>query len=414
MALTEKQAEYLQRATHRWNFKVGAARSGKTYCDFFTIPMRIRALKEEGIVLLMGYTVGTLCRNLLDPMRQIWGEELVSGVGGKSDSVMLFGRKCYLLGADKVTAVERLQGSSIIYCYGDEVSTWSEEVFSMLKSRLDKPGACFDGTCNPSHPTHWLKRFLDSGADLFVQTYVIDDNPNLSPAFVENLKQEYRGTVWYDRLILGKWVAAEGVIYRDFAASPERFLLDEEAMEAKKPNRIAVGVDFGGTRSGTSFVAVGFTAGFREVLVLRSVRFFGEVDSEELSARFLDFARALIDRWDLGLSVFCDSAEPILIRSLRSATFEADLPIRIRKAKKGAVRDRIRLTLTLMTRNRFFLSPSCASLSEALCGAVWDPREVSDVRLDNGTSDVDSLDAMEYAMEPFAAQLIESRGRRDC
>lgn len=126
---------------------------------------------------------------------------------------MDFGEKCYCLGAEKVSQVSKIRGASIKYCYGDEVADWSEEVFALLKSRLDKEYSCFDGTYNPQYPNHWLKRFLDSDADIFSQEYTIDDNPFLPPAFVENLKKEYAGTVFYDRYILGKWTLAEGLVY---------------------------------------------------------------------------------------------------------------------------------------------------------------------------------------------------------
>ena len=127
---------------------------------------------------------------------------------------MLFGEKCYCLGAEKVSQVSKIRGASIKYCYGDEVADWSEEVFTLLKSRLDKEYSCFDGKFNPQYPGHWLKQFLDSDADIFSQTYTIDDNPFLSESFKENLKKEYAGTVFYDRYILGKWVLAEGLIYK--------------------------------------------------------------------------------------------------------------------------------------------------------------------------------------------------------
>ena len=71
---TEKQKAYLREADHRWNIKAGATRSGKTYLDLFMIPKRIRALKDDGLIVLIGHTVGTLCRNLLDPMRELFGE----------------------------------------------------------------------------------------------------------------------------------------------------------------------------------------------------------------------------------------------------------------------------------------------------------------------------------------------------
>ena len=69
-------------------------------------------------------------------MRSIWGDELVGQISN-DNTVRLFGRKCHALGADKISQVARLQGSGIEYCYGDEVTTWNEDVFAMLKSRLD-------------------------------------------------------------------------------------------------------------------------------------------------------------------------------------------------------------------------------------------------------------------------------------
>ena len=148
-------------------------------------------------------------------MRNLYGDKLVGAISS-DNTAWIFGEKCYCLGAEKVSQVSKIRGASIKYCYGDEVADWSEEVFALLKSRLDKEYSCFDGTYNPQYPNHWLKIFLDSDADIFSQEYTIDDNPFLPPAFVENLKKEYAGTVFYDRYILGKWTLAEGLIYPMF------------------------------------------------------------------------------------------------------------------------------------------------------------------------------------------------------
>lgn len=215
MKLTDKQKEFWRGATHRWNIKEGAVRSGKTYLDYFMIPRRIRACTGQGLIVLLGNTKGTLNRNILEPMRGIWGDDLVGQIGS-DNTVRLFGKQCHALGADKITQVARLQGAGIEYCYGDEITTWNEDVFAMLKSRLDKPNSVFDGTCNPDGPNHWLLKFLESDADIFRQHYTIYDNPNLSPEFVENLEREYGGTVYFDRFILGKWALADGLIYPMF------------------------------------------------------------------------------------------------------------------------------------------------------------------------------------------------------
>lgn len=217
MLLSPKQIEFARYGNHRWNFKGGATRSGKTYLDFkWIIPMRIRERAgKDGLSVILGVTKSTIERNVLEPMRNLYGDKLVGAISS-DNTAWIFGEKCYCLGAEKVSQVSKIRGASIKYCYGDEVADWSEEVFSLLKSRLDKEYSCFDGTYNPQYPNHWLKRFLDSDADIFSQEYTIDDNPFLPPAFVENLKKEYAGTVFYDRYILGKWTLAEGLIYPMF------------------------------------------------------------------------------------------------------------------------------------------------------------------------------------------------------
>lgn len=215
MKMSAKQREFWRSANHRWNIKEGATRSGKTYLDYYLIAKRVLSAHGEGLICLIGNTRSTLERNILAPMRSIWGEDLVGTIKGNS-TVSLFGKTCYALGADKASQKERLQGAGIEYCYGDEITTWNREVFEMLKSRLDKPHSCFDGTCNPDGPEHWLLEFMNSGADVFRQSYTIYDNPYLPKEFVENLEREYRGTVYFDRFILGKWTRAEGLVYPMF------------------------------------------------------------------------------------------------------------------------------------------------------------------------------------------------------
>ncbi len=212
MPLTKKQLEYLKNCNHRWNVKTGATGSGKSFLDFTVIiPQRIFSAKGEGLLVLLGNTRGTLERNILEPMRQWWPGNV--GNIRSDNTVELFGKKVYALGADNKKHVSRIQGATFEYVYGDEVTTWSEDVFQMLKSRLRCEHSHFDGTCNPDNPEHWFKKFLDSNADIYQQSYVIDDGV-LPARVVEELKKEYAGTVYYDRYILGLWRQADGLIYR--------------------------------------------------------------------------------------------------------------------------------------------------------------------------------------------------------
>ena len=215
LELSAKQNEYLLNANARWNFKVGAVRSGKSFVDIaYVIPSRLREVAgRSGLSVILGVSRETIERNVLEPMREIYTDALVSHINGKN-LAKICGEWVYCLGAEKVNQVSKIQGSSIKYCYGDEVAKWNQEVFTMLQSRLDKPYSCFDGSLNPEYPNHWLKSFIDKeGLNAYIQKYTIDDNPFLPPEYIENLKSEYMGTVYYDRYILGLWALAEGLIY---------------------------------------------------------------------------------------------------------------------------------------------------------------------------------------------------------
>ena len=215
LELSPKQNEYIRNANCRWNFKIGAVRSGKTFVDMaYMIPSRLRQRHGlAGLNVILGVSKETIERNVLQPMREIYTGDLV-GIINNRNMCRLFGEDAYCLGAEKITQVAKIQGMSIKYCYGDEIAKWNTEVFHMLQSRLDKPYSCFDGSCNPEYPDHWLKKFIDKeNIDAYIQKYTLFDNPFLPKDFVDNLCNEYAGMVYYNRYILGEWTLAEGLIY---------------------------------------------------------------------------------------------------------------------------------------------------------------------------------------------------------
>lgn len=244
--LSSKQLEYLQNCNHRWNLKIGATGSGKSWLDYaVVIPKRLLALKGQGAAVMLGNTQGTLSRNILEPMRDIWGDALVGSISS-DNTALLFGKKVHILGADNRKHVARLQGMTIEWGYGDEMTTWHEDVFQMLKSRLRCQHSFFDGTANPDSPHHFLKEFMDSkAADVFCQTSTIDDNPFLPPEFIENLKKEYAGTVYYDRFILGRWVAPQGLVYSFFDEKDSRFVIQDMEQRVGMACRYFVSIDYG-------------------------------------------------------------------------------------------------------------------------------------------------------------------------
>lgn len=218
--LTPKQAEYIRNATHRWNIACGAVRSGKSYCQIsYCIPARLMERKGlRGLRVILGATRSNIERNVLQPMRDIYGDGIASGINSQNIAKIM-GEKVYCIGADNVRQVAKIRGSEIAYVAIDEATDVNPQVFEMLKSRLSLPWSCCDATTNPASPNHWFKEFLDSaerGVDIYCQNYTIYDNPFLPEEYVHALEAEYAGSVWYDRYILGKWTLAEGLVYANY------------------------------------------------------------------------------------------------------------------------------------------------------------------------------------------------------
>lgn len=437
MQLSKKQNEYIINATHRWNIKSGAVRSGKSYVDTaYVVPFRIRERAgKPGLNVVLGVSKESIERNVLQPMREIYTEKLIGQINNRNIA-RICGEDTYCLGAEKISQVAKIQGASIKYCYGDEIAKWNKEVFQMLKSRLDKPYSCFDGACNPEHPTHWLKEFIDNQElDIYLQRYAIFDNPYLPEEFVEQLCKEYEGTIYYDRLILGRWKRAEGSIYKKFADDPEVFrceIVDQITEDAKYKQirqqdivSIEIGLDFGGNKSGHSFVARGYTDDYSLVIGIMSKRIMAKDENEDIDSNMLDklfceFVQEVIEKYSVidrygddvrycnVETVYYDNAETVLGNSIRNAVEKRYPWISVKKARKATINDRIRCTVKLMGAERFFITKDCESLETAFSDAVWD-KEVKDrdERLDDGSTDIDSLDAFEYTIERDMKYLIK-------
>lgn len=400
--LTSKQIEYTEKATHRWNIKSGAVRSGKSFVDTAAVvPERIIERKgKSGLSVIIGVSKSTVERNVLKPMREIYGPKRIGDIVSSTNTATLFGEEVYCLGAEKVSQVAKIQGASFKYVYGDEVAKWNKEVFEMLKSRLDKPYSCFDGACNPENPTHWLKKFIDSDADIYLQKYTIFDNPYLPPEFVKELCKEYEGTIYYERLIEGKWKRAEGAIFRRFADSPEAFI---RPADRSRLSRIVIGVDFGGNGSGHAFVATGFYSDGR-IQPLMSRKHMNKdfpqgIDANILGDLFLQFVQDVVIVYGMPERVYWDNAETVLGTSIRNVCKIRFPAIRVMPAAKKRIKDRIDFTVRLLGAGLFSMTEECETLREAMEDAVWNPKSAEDERLDDGSTDIDSLDAYEYTIE---------------
>ncbi|MGN0619097.1 MAG: PBSX family phage terminase large subunit [Ruminiclostridium sp.] len=388
---------------HRLNLLEGSVRSGKTWISLVLWAVWISQRPEKHLYMMTGKSLQTLKRNCLIPLQELVGENNFSFSLSSKEGV-LFGRRIMLEGANDARSENKIRGITLGGAYADELTLYPEDFFAMLLSRLSVPGAKFIGTTNPDKPGHWLKvKYMDNkAADMLCVKFLIDDNTTLDKDYVASIKKEYQG-VYYERFIMGAWVSAEGCIYTSFASSSKQFIID------KAPSDLAIvtiGFDFGGNGSAHAGNCTGITKGFKEVITLDEYYRKEIITPKQLIQDVCDFIIRVQRRYKCHDAYF-DSAETTLIQGVKMAVQKRKIPINIRNAKKGAINDRIMFYQMLQGTGRYKIMQNCPHTIEAFSTAVWKPG-TDDVRLDDGSINIDNLDAQEYSTEPYMRQIIEA------
>lgn len=403
--LSKKQQEFFLAKDKRLNFLIGSVRSGKTYISLLKFSIVVASAPRGNEFIMTAKTLTTLKRNCLNPLLDLVGSNNFAYSISKKEAT-LFGKKVYLEGANDETSEQKIRGMTLAGAYCDEITLYPQSFVQMLLSRLSMPNAKLYATCNPDSPSHYIKtEYIDNEEikDKRIWNFLLTDNTFLPKEYVDNITREYSG-VFYNRFILGQWVRAEGIIYQDFANNPQDYAIAPD--EIRDIVKINVGVDFGGNGSATTFVATGFTKGLKCVIPLISERHPEQLNPEQLNEKFANFIEMCYSMYGMPMNVYCDSAEQILIRGLKRIAIQRHLLIDVRNARKNEILERIKLTQQLVAQGRFKVCTNAKTVSNALCEAVWDEKH-EDQRLDDGSTDIDTLDAFEYSIEPEMINLTK-------
>ncbi|MBD5104473.1 MAG: PBSX family phage terminase large subunit [Ruminococcaceae bacterium] len=415
MIYTEKQRDLMRlwqrNELKRINLLEGSVSGGKTWISLVLWGFWVATMPKDKLYLMCAKSITTLKRNCLMPLEELVGSKnftySTSAKEGK-----LFGRTILLEGANDARSESKIRGLSLQGAYCDELTQFPEDFFAMLLSRLRISGAKLIATTNPDKPSHWLKtKYIDRAGELdfLDMKFLIDDNTTLDPEYIKNIKCEYTG-VFYDRFIKGEWKAAEGAIYKDFADAPQKYLLDAP------PDDIAfctLGMDFGGNGSAHAIVCTGYSRGLKKVVAVDEYYRKEVISPLQLERDTVDFVRRCKSKYKIA-DMYCDSAEQVLIKGIKGALAREKIPINVHNARKGAIIDRIRFTTSIMAMGRFFVVKNCKHLTEAFSSAVWDGKKLDDTRLDDGSINIDSLDAFEYSIEPYMKDILNLNfNRRD-
>lgn len=367
--LTNKQAEYIRNANHRWNVACGAVRSGKSYCQIsYCIPYRLLERKgRRGLRVILGATRENIERNILQPLRDIYGDSAATGITS-NNFTRIFGEKVYCIGADNVRQVAKIRGSEIAYCAIDEATDINPEVFEMLKSRLSLPWSCCDITTNPSSPGHWFKKFIDSskdGVDIYCQNYTIYDNPFLPHDYVKALEAEYSGTVYFDRYILGKWTLAEGLVYPNY----EKAVVEASSLVSVEfYDQWVLSVDYG-TQNATAALLFGRRG--NSWVLFREYRYSGrDTGRQKTDAEYVEDMLQLVHDIPCpngdAIEVIIDPSAASFIEAMRRTG-----RFKVRKADNDVLNG-IRCTAVAMSSGKLYISNSCEGTIKELQGYIWD------------------------------------------
>ena len=405
----------------------GAIRSGKTI-DHCIIAAAYLEETPDVYHLASGSTIGNAKLNIgvcngfgLEALfrgRCRWGKcrdnEALFVQTRTGEKVIIF------VGGSKADSYKRILGNS----YGLWIATEINEHYDSKDSRTSflkvatgrqiaalHPFTLWDlNPCNPKASIYedYIDKYRAQGlaGGYLYQHFTIRDNATITPERIAEIESRYDpNTVWYRRDILGERAVAEGLVYQLFADQPGRYIVDD----LPHVQRATIGVDFGGGTSAHAFCCLGHSGS--SIVVLDEYRETEALNPTKLQQDFVDFVRRCQMRW-LVTDVWCDSAEQTLINGLRTAAAQARLPLNIGNAMKKPINDRIRALCILMGADRFKINRACKHTIDALACAIWDSKQVTaDVRLDNGTTNIDSLDAMEYAYERDIPVLVEGWGR---
>lgn len=416
--ISAKQAKILAFPYSKYDALIcdGAVRSGKTSImmwAFVRWAMENFSGQRFGVC---GRTVDSCTKNIIVPFTAMsLAKERYIIRWRRGDKVMEVRRGAVtnyfeVFGGKDEASYTLIQGRTLAGVLLDEVVLMPRSFVEQALARCSVDGAKLWFSCNPGSPHHWfyqewIKRHRERNA-LYLH-FEMRDNPGLSEKTLARYENMYAG-IFYDRYVRGLWVAAEGVVYKDFANNTEKYLIGDplkwvEEQETKF-SVISIGIDFGGTKSATKFQATGITKDYRVVALEEEYIKNEEIDPDALNRRFATFCQMVTAKYGYS-QTRADSAETVLIRGLDHTAQKMHLGTQVKNAMKLQITDRIRLVVLLMKQGRFKVSRNCPHLIDALQTAIYDPDKFEDERLDDGTSDIDSLDAFEYSIEPYYKDL---------
>lgn len=217
----------------------GAVRSGKTTCMCISFVLWAFYRFDDADFALCGKTITSLRRNIVTPLlpllaslgfeyKEKLSQNLIEITDGKRKN------RFYLFGGRDESSAALIQGMTLTGVLLDEVALMPRSFVEQALARCSPSGAKFWFNCNPENPLHWFYeewiKKAESKNCLYLH-FLMKDNPSLSKKVIKRYEKLYSGA-FYERFVLGKWVATQGLVYPEAASG--KFLKEPPFSLAEK------------------------------------------------------------------------------------------------------------------------------------------------------------------------------------
>ena len=208
----------------------GAVRSGKTVCMSVSFVLWASACFENQTFAICGKTISSAKRNIVSPLLKN-----ISSLGFRCEECasknyfdLYFGdnkSRFYIFGGKDEGSASLIQGITLAGVLMDETALMPRSFVEQAVARCSVTGSKIWFNCNPEGPFHWFKKEWIDKADeknLLYLHFELSDNPSLSQAVIDRYSRLYSGA-FYERFVLGKWTAVQGLVYPMFSAEKHIF-----------------------------------------------------------------------------------------------------------------------------------------------------------------------------------------------
>ena len=384
MKITSKQKEVVDCIKYE-NPKIlicsGAKRAGKTWILIYAFMGHVAKYENRGYSFILGGTnQASIRRNVLNDLEDILGQEIKLS---KDNHFKLFGNKVYVFDGANADSYKKMRGFTSYGAFLNEATTLHDSFIKEAISRCSGEGSRIFMDTNPENPTHSVKvdyvdkdgQMLSNGQlNIKAFNFTLYDNTFLNKEYVESIEASTPSGMFFDRDILGIWVASEGVVYQDF--NKDIHYIKEANTEFKK---IFCGVDFGWEHYG-SIVVVGL--GLDDKYYLIKEYAYKHKDIEY----WISIAKEIIKEYG-NVNFYCDYARPDYIYKLQING------IRAINAKKDVL-EGISTVATLFKTNKLLvLEDNVNMFKTEIYNYVWAKGKDEPIK-----SSDDVLDSLRYAI----------------